>query len=197
MNDILETIKKLTWETSDILSTIAIFLSVFFSGLTIILTRKEKPNVMPYGQNVFDSNHLVIDFNNPSDTNLHDLTLLINGFDSEFNEISSLHFQDKYLFTISAKSMFNYGFNVNGEWSTKNFFFRVRLKGKYFSRFPIFATRKFEQIIWYSAIVQKLDGEKVSIKILTTHRDEICRLESKHKVALEEYEKNTDKKFKK
>jgi len=191
-----EEIKTIAWATSDVLSGIAIFLSVFFSALTIILNRKEKPNLMPYGQNVIDGNHLVLDFNNPSDTNIHDLTLLINGFNSDFDEISSLHFQDKYLFTISAKSMFNYGFNVNGEWSTKNFFFRVRLKGKYLSRFPIFATKKFEQTIWYSAIVRKLDGEKVSTKISTTHRDEISRLESKHKVPLEEYEKNTDKKFK-
>ncbi len=178
------------------MSIVAIVLSVIFSVLTIILTKKEKPNVMPYGQNVFDGNHLVLDFNNPSDTNLHDLILLINGFDSEFNEISSLHFQDKYLFTISSKSMFNYGFNVGDTWATKNFFFRVRLKGKYFSRFPIFATRKFEQKIWYSAIVRKLVEEKISIKISTTHRDEINRLEAKHKVALKEYEKNIDEKFK-
>lgn len=190
-----EEIIALTWGMSDILSGIAIFLSVFFSALTIILNRKEKPNLMPYGQKIFGGNHLVLDFNNPSDTNIHDLTLLINGFDSEFNEIPSLHFQDKYLFSISAKSMFNYGFNVNGEWSTKNFFFRARLKGRYLSRFPLFATRKFEQTIWYSAMVGKLDGEKVSIKLWTTHRDEISRLESKHKVSLEEYEKNTDRKF--
>lgn len=182
------------WQASDVISVFALMLSIIFSTLTLILNRKEKPNLMPYGQNIFDNN-LILDFNNPSDTNIHNLTILINGFNSELEEVSHIHFQDKYLFTISAKSMFNYSFNLAGDWFSKNFYFRVRLKGEYLSRFPLFPKRKFEQVIWYSALVSKIEGEKISVKILTTHRDELLKLDSRHKVALTEYGKDTDKKF--
>jgi hypothetical protein len=190
----IEQCKNLNWSTSDILSAIALLVSICFSLLTIILNRREKPSIMPYGQKVVDDNHLVLDFNNPGDINLHQVTLLINCFNYELNEIPSLQFQDKFLFTISAKSMVNYGFYLR-DWSLKNFYIRIRFKGKYLSRFPLFPSRTFEQVIWYSGIVLHATEQAASVKISTTHKDEITKLETQHKLALKQYEKAIDKKF--
>ncbi len=180
---------------SELISAIALFVSFFFSALTLILNRREQPTIMPYGQNLFDGNHLLLVFNNPGDVNLHKLTLLINCYDSELNEIPSHHIEDKFLFTIGGKSQFNYGFNL-GEWCLKNFYIRIRFKGRYFSRFPLFPSRRFKQTIWYSAIVRHpIEGGGVSTKISTTHKDEIARIETQHKLALKQYEKHIDTKF--
>lgn len=185
--------KNTNWSTSDTLSVIAIVLSILFSILTLVLNAREDPTLMPYAQNIY-GNRLVLDFNNFSESNLRDVSILISGFNFRLDTIPSLYFEDKFLFTVSAKSTFNYGFNLGG-WARNDFYFRVRLKGKYNSRFPICSERKFEQTIWYSAVVQEIKEDSVRILLSTTHKDQIDSLESKFKVALEEGNRHIDRRF--
>ena len=67
---------------------------------------------MPGKNQVSDGNALSLDFRNTSKINLHNLTILINGYDNNLSEIENFHYLDKYLFTIAGDSIFNYGFNL-------------------------------------------------------------------------------------
>ena len=181
------------WVGQNIASSVAIFISLASLMVTIVLNRKEKPNIMPYGQTVLNDNHLSLDFLNTSQFNIHKLTILINGFNSEFDEIKSIDFSDKYLFSIGGKTQFNYGFNLIHDLS-KNSYFRVRLKGTYNTRFP-FINKTIEQSLWYSIIPSSKVENGIALKISNTHKDEIEKIEAKHAIALKNYEKKIDKKF--
>ena len=181
----------LEFGTAENLSLIAIILSILFSMLTIILNRREKPNVMPIEEKVSivggDINHLILVLKNTSSTNLHGLTNL--------EEIESMHFKNKFLFTIGGETTFNFGFNLQGFDLRNKFYIRVRFKGYYLSRLPCFPKYSAEQVIWYSAQQLLVDGSQITLKLSTTHVDEIEKLEAKHRNAFKEYGKGVDKKF--
>ena len=183
----------LLWIDQNVAESIAIFISLISLTVTTILSKREKPNIMPYGNVVSNGNHLSLDFLNTSNFNIHDLTILINGFNSDFNEIKEIDFSDKYLFSIGEKTSFNYGFNLNTD-LTKNIYFRVRVKGLYNLRVP-FLKMTTEQSLWYSIIPLGNVENEIVLKILNTHRDEIKKIQAKHSVALRNYERSIDVKF--
>ena len=185
----------LIWIEQNIPETIALILSGVSLVVTIILSRKEKPNIMPYGNSIQNSNHLSLDFLNTSLFNIHKLTILINGFDSEYNEINSIDFSDKYLFSIGEKTTFNYGFNLTGDLA-KNIYFRVRFRGLYNTRFP-FINRSVEQSLWYSIMPLNKSENGVTLKISNTHKEEIDKIKNKHAVALKNYETRIDSRYSK
>lgn len=189
----METI--IQWIGQNIASSIAILISVISLLVTIILNRREKPNLMPSGEDVSGGNHLSLTFLNTSQFNIHNLTILINVFDAQLNEISNVYISDKYLFSIGEKTTFHYGW-ILGNYASNNFYFRVRFRGNYNSRWPIFSNRKFNQSIWYSAIPINIEGDGIRVKISTTHKDNIEKLEGKHAASLKNYENSIDKKFK-
>ena len=181
------------WQRSDVFSTVAIVVSVFFSILTVVLNAREDPSLMPYGQNVF-GNRLALDFNNFSKINLHDVSILILGFNNQLDTIPSFRIQDKFLFTISSKSTVNYSFSI-GRWALNDFYFRARLKGNYNSRFPYWPREEYEQVIWYSGNVLRLSGDSVNIRLWTTHKDQIDSLQVKWKLLFHESDKRIDQRF--
>lgn len=183
----------LTFGTAENLSLIAIVLSVIFSGLTLILNRREPPNIMPHDKKT-PPGRLELFFKNTSNINLRNLTILINGFGmQDLGEIKPLHHSDKYLFTIGEKAIFSYGFPL-GDWAKKGFYFRVRFCGKYKTKY--FLTKTFKQHIWYSFTSEKVDEQEVKFLLHTTHKDDIDKLEAKNENTLKNYEKIADKKFK-
>lgn len=189
----METI--IQWIGQNIAASIAILISTISLLVTMILNRREKPNIMPAGENVSGSNHLSLDFLNTSEFNIHNLTILINVFDAQLNEINNVHIQDKYLFSIGEKTKFHYGW-ILGNYAANNFYFRVRFCGNYNARWPIFYKRRFCQPVWYSVVPIKMNEGGVEVKIMTTHKDEIEKLEAKHATALRNYECSIDKRFK-
>lgn len=183
----------LTWIQNNVAESIAILISLSSLVLTSILSRREMPNFMPSGQNVSQGNHLSFDFLNTSQFNLHNVTVLINGFDEKCDELRQVDIMDKYLFVIGEKSSFHYGF-VLGEYAKKPFYVRVRFKGDYRTRVP-FVTRTFKQELWYSVIPIAQVDNGVAVKVANTHKDEIEKIQAKHTEALKNYDRRIDKKF--
>ena len=176
------------------LSVVSIAIAIVSLVVTIVLNRREKPNIMPYGQDVESGNHLSLKFLNTSPYNIHDLSILINSFDSNINEISQLNFADKFLFSIGEKASFSYGFNLETIIAL-GFYFRVRFKGFYYIRLPLFSRKTFEQEIWFSVLPMQSYNKKIVAKVSTTHKEEIERIKVKHSSTLKNYEKNIDIKF--
>ena len=92
------------WIGQNIASIIAIFISVVSLLVTIVLDRREKPNLMPAGETVTNPNHLSLYFLNTSQFNIHNLTILVNVFDNGLNEVNKVPISDKYLFSIGEKT---------------------------------------------------------------------------------------------
>jgi hypothetical protein len=183
------------WIGQNVASSIAILISLVSLVITAVLNQKEGPNIMPNGEDVTNGNHLSLKFLNTSQFNIHNVTILINVFDSQLNEVNTVHISDKYLFSIGEKTTFHYGW-ILGEYAGNNFYLRIRFSGYYNSRFPIFPKRKFSQSIWYSAVpIGRIDENKLTVKISTTHKDDIEKIEAKHAISLKNYEKTIDKKF--
>lgn len=189
----METI--IQWVGQNVASSIAILISIISLLITIMLNRREKPNIMPSGEDVSGGNHLSLTFLNTSQFNIHNLTILINVFDAQLNEINNVHISDKYLFSIGEKTKFHYGWLLT-DYATNKFYFRVRFRGNYNSRWPILPKRIFSQSIWYSLIPISQESGNISMKISTTHKEDIEKLEAKHAVPLKNYENVIDKKFK-
>ena len=184
----------LKFGTAENLSLIAIILSVIFSIITLVLNRREPPNIMPYNKKS-PSGRLELFFINTSGINIKNLTILINGFGmKDLGEIKPLFQSDKYFFTIGEKTVFSYSFPL-GNWAKKGFYFRVRFCGEYNTKY--FITRKFKQHIWYSFTPEKTDGDRIEFQLHSTHKDDIDKLEAKNEDSLKGYEKITDRKFKK
>ena len=180
------------FKVSDILSAIAILIAFVSLILTLVFNRREKPNFMPSGQSL-TLQHFELFWQNTSLINVQNLTIMINGFDKNLNEIKELSLSDKYLFVIGGNSKISYGFNL-GKYAQDGFFFRVRFKGKYSTKF--YWKKKFEQSIWYSVTRNAETAEgAVQYLIHSTHKDEIDRIQDKFLPVLRNHEIAIDKKF--
>lgn len=175
---------------------IATAVSIISVLTAIVFSRREKPNLMPYGQIVDSDNFLSLDFLNTSQFTIHNLTILVNGFDDKLNELSSVQLSEKLLFAVGEKTLFHYGWRL-GPYVTSNFYFRVRFSGKYNSRFPIKSRRSFTQSFWYSIIPVSSSKKTISIKVSTIHMDEIEKLDTKYSLVLRTYEETIDARFSK
>ena len=60
----------------------------------------------------------------------------------------------------------------------------------------MFNKRKFTQELWHSMLPIHKDGDQIHMKVSTTHRDEIEKLQAKHGDMLDCYDAAQDKKFK-
>ena len=136
-------------------------------------------------------NMLTLVWNNSSEKTIYDLTILINIFGSDLNEITQKKVENKYYFNISGNSTFNYSF----EPIVEQFFLRVRFKGKFNSWFP-FMKFKFNQNIWYSfkTILDPNSKKTIGYDTYNTFTEDIRSLQTKYKATLNEYEKIIDKK---
>ncbi len=183
------------FQISEILSIIAIIISILFAIITFILNRREKPNLMPDKHAVYDDNLLTLDFLNTSEINIHEPSILINAFDNELKTIKGFPTEDKFLFNIGSKTVFNYRFPVD-KYARNNFFLRIRIKGFYYSKFPLFAKRKFEQILWYSGIPISINENHIKASLTSSHRIEIDQIKQVQQKYLEECEQHIDNKYK-
>lgn len=161
------------------------------SGFALIfsligLLNKEDANIMPYGEQINDKNHLSLFFLNTSSFNLHNVFILINCFDNNLLEIEKYKIMDMYNFSIGEKTNFNYGFNSLNNLQT----FRIRFSFKY-KKFIFFNIRKTQEI-WYS----RTFINENEFKIVTTHKNEIDEIINKYKESLNKDEKEIDVKFK-
>ena len=183
------------WITNNIIALIAICVSLISVLITISLNRRERPTIMPSGQEVSANNHLSFMFKNGSEFTLLKPSILITCFDRELNEIAQLSINDRYNFDVPMGEVIHYGFSIQNL-AKDGLFIRVRFTSSFRIKLPMFNKRKFTQELWHSMLPIHKDGDQIHMKVSTTHRDEIEKLQAKHGDMLDRYDAAQDKKFK-
>lgn len=184
------------WMIDNAIALVALVISLITIVITISLNRRESPTIMPDGEEAGEGNHLSFKFKNTSEFTLLTPSILIHSFDTELNEISKLNFADRYNFNLSPQSVVHYGFFISN-YANKGMFVRIRFASVYRVRLPFFRKQTFQQELWYSLLPIMQNGDKIYIKVSTTHCDEIEKLKIKHGDLLRKYDSEQDGKFKK
>lgn len=173
-----------------IFSSVSILLSI----VALLFSKKDKPCFMP-SSHIFtpysNVSHLMLILKNSSDKVIHDVTVLINMFDNNLDELTSKLIENKLYYPISNNSEFNFKI----ESLDSPFFMRVRFRGKYYSWVPFFKF-SFNQIIWYSLypIYDPKSKQITGFNVYNAYQNEIEQLKIKYKKQFQLYDNRIDNK---
>ncbi len=179
----------------EIISVVISSLSFFIAIIALLFSKKDKPNLMPFNHYYTpfaNVTHFTLVWKNSSEKVIHDLTLILNIFDVNLNEVLLSKVENKFYFSISNDSEFYFSFQP----LQTPFFARVRFKGKYLSILP-FIRFSFSQEIWYSfyPLIDKNNNNQITgYNVYNTYDKNIEDLKLRNKQILKIYDKEIDKK---